>query len=285
MLTASGEAAYISEPLNVLHRRGVMRAPVQRWYTYICPENESDFLPALRQTVAYHYHLGAELASLRSRNDVMRMGRDWITFLKGRLFNLRPVLKDPFALFSIPWFAERLGCQVVITVRHPAAFASSLKRLRWTFQLEDLLAQPLLMRDWLEPFRAEMEAMPAGDTIGSASLLWKMAYQIVHDLRLKNPEFQVVRHEDLSREPVQGFHRLYAALGLQFTPQAQRNVQNSSSSKNPKELSASAVHAFRLDSRASLNNWKRHLGADDIERIRQIVGEVAACYYPEESWD
>jgi hypothetical protein len=285
MLTASGETAYISEPLNVLHRPGVMRAPVQRWYTYICSDNESDYLPALRQTLTYHYQLGAELVSLRSRKDVMRTGRDWATFLKGRVFRLRPLLKDPFALFSIPWFAGRLGCQVVITVRHPAAFASSLMRLSWTFQLEDLLAQPLLMRDWLEPYREEMEAMPPGDIIGRASLLWKMAYQTVHELHLKHPEYQVIRHEDLSLDPVQGFRLLYAALGLQFTPQAQMTVQASSSSENPKELPASAVHAFQLDSRASLDNWKRRLSAEEIRRVRQIAGEVASCYYPDESWD
>jgi hypothetical protein len=285
MLTASGETAYISEPLNVLHRPGVMRALVQRWYTYICPDNEADYLPALRQTLTYHYHLGAELVALRSRRDVLRMGRDWATFLRGRVFRLRPLIKDPFALFSVPWFSKRLGCQVVITVRHPAAFASSLKRLNWTFQLEDLLAQPLLMRDWLEPYRAEMEAMPSGDAIGRASLLWKMAYQMTHDLSLEHLEYQVVRHEDLSLEPVQGFRLLYAALGLQFTPQAQKVVQASSSSENPKELSTSAAHAFQLDSRANLDNWKRRLSADEIKRVRQITGEVAACYYPEESWD
>ncbi len=285
MLTASGETAYISEPFNVLHRPGVMRARVKHWYTYICPENEPDYLPALRQTLTYHYHLGAELVSLRSWRDVMRMGRDWATFLKGRVFRLRPLLKDPFALFSIPWFAGRLGCQVVITVRHPAAFASSLMRYNWTFQLEDLLAQPLLMRDWLEPYRGEMEAMPAGDVLGRASLLWKMAYRTVHDLCLKHPEHQLVRHEDLSFDPVQGFRRLYAALGLRFTPQAERTIQASSNSDNPKELPASAVHAFQLDSRANLDNWKRRLSPEEIQRVRQITGEVAAYYYPEESWE
>jgi hypothetical protein len=285
MLAASGETAYISEPLNVLHRPGVMRLPVQRWYTYICPDNESDYLPALRQTVNYRYHLWAELTSLRSRRDVLRMGRDWVTFVKGRILRLRPLLKDPFALFSIRWFAERLGCQVVITVRHPAAFASSLMRLNWTFQLEDLLAQPLLMRDWLEPYRLEMEGMPAGDVLGRASLLWKMAYQMVHDLRLKHPEYHIVRHEDFSANPVECFGALYGALGLQFTPQAQATVQATSSPANPKELPADAVHAFQLDSRASLSNWKRRLSAEDVRRIRTIAGDVAAYYYPEESWD
>jgi hypothetical protein len=112
-----------------------------------------------------------------------------------------------------------------------------------------------------------------------------MAYRIVHDLRQKHPEYQVVRHEDLSLGPLQGFRRLYDALGLQFTPKAQRTIQASSSSENPKELSTSAVHAFQLDSRANLGNWKRRLSPEEIQRVRQITGEVAACYYPDESWE
>ena len=112
-----------------------------------------------------------------------------------------------------------------------------------------------------------------------------MAYQVVHYLRLEYPEFQVVRHEDLPRHPVEGFRQLFAAIDLHFSPRAESIIRGYSSSENPKELSASSVHAYRLDSRANLNNWKRHLSAADILRVRQVAGEVAACYYPEESWD
>ena len=285
MLTASGEVAYISEPLNVLRRPGVMQAPVEHWYTYICYENESAYLTALRQTLAFRYHWGAELLSLRSRHDALRMGRDWGTFLRGRAYHLRPLLKDPFAVFSAPWFAGRLGCQVVITVRHPAAFVSSLKRFNWNFQLEDLLAQPLLMRDRLENYRAEMEAMPSEDLIGRASLLWKMIYRVVDEYHHRYPEFQIVYHEDLSLDPLRGFRMLYSSLDLNFTPQVQITIQNSSSSENPTELPASAVHAYHLDSLANLNNWKHRLGPDEIDRIHQITTGVVECFYPDSSWE
>ena len=284
MLAASGEAAYISEPLNVLHRPGVMRAPVRHWYTYICPDNEAAYLPALRQTLNFRYHLTAEIVSLRSRRDALRMARDWWTFFRGRFLRLRPLLKDPFAVFSAPWFAQRLGCTVVITVRHPAAFASSLKRLEWSFQLEDLLAQPLLMRDWLEPFRADMQAMPAGDIIGRASLLWKMIYQVVDTFRSLHPQFQIVRHEDLSLEPASGFRNLYNSLELDFTPQVSTAIQNSSSAENPKELASSAVHAVRLDSRANLDNWKHRLSVEEVTRIHRITAGVVENFYDESSW-
>lgn len=286
MLTASGQAAYISEPLNILHRPGVLSAPTRYWYTYLCAENEAEYLPGLRQTLQFRYHSLAELRSLRSFKDVGRMGRDWRIFLSGRVFHKRPLLKDPFAIFSAPWFFKRLGCQVVITVRHPGAFASSLKRLDWPFDLHDLLNQPLLMRDWLEPFHSEMEEMAKKpeDVIGQSCLLWRMVYQIVEQFKQESPHFQVVRHEDLSLQPVDGYRALYAALGLSFTPHAEQVILSSSSSENPIELSRRAVHSVRLDSQANLNNWKRRLSPEEIDRVRQLTEEVAVRYYPDLDW-
>jgi hypothetical protein len=45
------------------------------------------------------------------------------------------------------------------------------------------------------------------------------------------------------------------------------------------------VHSVKLDSRASLNNWKHRLSADEIARLRKLTDGVAQLYYPEESWN
>ena len=285
MLAANPATAYISEPLNVLHRPGVMRARVAHWYTYINAENEAEYLPSLLETLRFRYHLPAELRSLRSGHDFLRMCRDVSIFLRGGLFRQRPLVKDPFAVFSLPWFVQRLGCEVVVTVRHPAGFASSLKRLKWPFDFQDLLAQPLLMRDQLEPYRSRMEAMPDDDIIGQASLLWAMIYRSVQGACRDLPSVRVVRHEDLSVDPVPGFRNLYAELGLAFTPGVERHVLDSSSSENPAELSRRKVHSTRLDSRANLHNWKRRLSTEEVTRIRQLTEEVANDYYPEVDWN
>ncbi len=284
MLAADPRVAYISEPMNVLHRPGVMRAKVPLWYTYITSENEADYLAPLLETLSYRYHLSAEVASLESWHDFLRMCRDTGIFLKGRLLHQRPLFKDPFAIFSLAWFAERLQCRIIVTVRHPAAFASSLKRLNWPFDFRDLLAQPLLMRDWLEPYRSRMEAMPAGDIIAQASLLWAMVYRTVQAACKGNPSVQVVRHEDLSLDAVPGFRRLYADLGLDFSPAVGRKIEQSSSAENPGELARGKTHSIRLDSRANLHNWKRRLSAEEIARVRQLTEDVADAYYPDVDW-
>jgi len=284
MLAAGGRATYISEPLNRWHRPGVMQLPVKHWSTYICPDNEGNYLPAFEDTLALRYHTWAELKSLRSRKDLLRMGRDWGIFTRGRLAKQRPLLKDPFAVFSVPWFIERLGCQVIVSVRHPAAFTSSLKRLQWDFDFQDLLEQPLLMRDWLEPFRDEMVNSDKEDVVAQGALLWRIIYQVVDTYRQQFPDVRMVRHEDLAHNPQEGFHDLYRFLDLKFTTAARRAVLQSSAAGNPKESSRSNIYAVRLDSRASLNNWKRRLSSDEIMRVQRLTGELARRLYPAETW-
>ncbi len=195
------------------------------------------------------------------------------------------MLKDPFAIFSIGWFARRLHCQIVITVRHPAAFVSSLKRLNWTFDFNDLLCQPLLIRDRLEPYRSEMESMPALDIIAQGSLLWKMVYQSVADERQKGLKLRLVCHEDLSLEPLDKFRYLYNSLGLSFNHKAEKAILDSSGADNPNEVSSHTAHSTRVHSRVNIDHWKRRLQPDEIERVRFLTIEVANQYYPSESWD
>lgn len=286
MLAASPRVAYISEPLNVLHRPGVMRTAVDKWYTYICADNEGYYFPALKETIKFQYHPWLEMKSLRSLKDFVRMWRDWGTFTKGRLLAQIPLLKDPFALFSAAWFADRLDCRVVIVVRHPAAVSSSLMRLGWSFDFRDLLGQTELMQGFLEPHREAMESMinTSTDVLAQSCLLWKMIYQAVDILSEQIPDLIIVRHEDVSLDPEGNFKLLYQMLELEFSPEVENTVMQSSSSANPKGTSHDAVHSYHLDSRANLDNWKRRLSIEDIKRVRELTGEVADPYYSEQDW-
>ena len=122
------------------------------------------------------------------------------------------------------------------------------------------------------------------DVIGQSCLLWNLIYRAVHATHALHPEFSIVRHEDLSRDPLGGYRDLYARLGLDFTPRVQKVIRNSSSSENPRELSRKKVHAVKLDSRASVGNWKKRLTAGEIDRIRNMTEAVSALYYSDAEW-
>jgi len=230
------------------------------------------------------YHLWSEIRSIRSRRDFLRMGRDFVIFYNGLMRGQRVLMKDPFAVLSTEWFAKCLKCKVVIAVRHPAAFVSSLKRLNWPFDFHDLLDQPLLMRDFLEPYRGQIEAANADDVIGQSALLWKLIYRTVHTTVERNPGFIAVRHEDLSLDPVNGYRKLYETLGLDFTSRIEKIIQNSSSSDNPVEPSRKNIYSVKLDSRSNIDNWKKRLTTDEIKRIHELTDDVSQLFYPDIEW-
>ena len=140
------------------------------------------------------------------------------------------------------------------------------------------------MRDHLESYRSQMESVKSEDVIGQAALLWKIIYYTVHSALGLNPDLIIVRHEDLSRDPATGFRTLYASLGLDYTHHVEKTILDSSSSENPMELSRKKVHDVRLDSRANVTNWKKRLNEVDIQRVREMTGEVAELFYTDAEW-
>ena len=287
ILAANDQIGYISEPLNVWHRPGVMRTSLKHWYTYICEDNEETYRKALEETISFQYHTNKEIQSLRTFKDIIRMVRDWNTFSKGRIKQQRALIKDPFAIFSSLWFFMRLGFDIVITVRHPAAVASSVKRQNWPFDFSDLLEQPLLIRDLLSPFYDELVEMVTspGDMIEQSCLLWRMIYATVVTFREQKPKFIVLRHEDIARNPIEEFRNVYGSLGMEFTPKVKRVIKNSSSEKNPSEAPRMIRHSYHLNSKANLEKWKQRLDLEEIARVKELTADVAPFFYTAKDWE
>jgi hypothetical protein len=285
VLCAANRAGYLNEPFNLATSPGTIRVPVDHWYPYVTAENEGEIVGALEPLLRFEYPLGRELRRCRRYIELLHTLKMWRSCVRGR--GRRPLVKEPHAVFSAEWFARRLGSDVVVTVRHPAAVVSSWKRLDWSFDFANLLAQPALVRDLLGPSRSDMERAlePSHDLVDRVALLWHVVYRTVAGYRKRFPDFHIVRHEDLSREPMEGYRALYEALGLPLTREAERAIAAASSAANPKETSVEHPHETHLDSRANLTSWKRRLTDDEVDRIRKVTEETAALFYGDDEWD
>jgi hypothetical protein len=284
ILCASGRAGYINEPFNLATSPGTFRVPVDHWYPYVTEKNEPQFLPELMRALEFRYPFARELARCRTRTDVLHTVKMWRGFVRSR--GRRPLVKEPHAVFAAEWFARRLGSDVVVTVRHPAAVVSSWKRLDWSFDFEHLLRQRALVEDRLRPFEAEMEAAlaPSNDLVDRVALLWRVIYRAVAELKERFPELIVVRHEDLSRNPRDEYAKLYEALDLPFTSEAEEAIARSSSNENPNETRVDDPHDTKIDSRANLESWKDRLTAEELSRVRRVTAKMATIYYAEDEW-
>lgn len=275
MLSASGEAVYIHEPLNPLHAPGLFGYPVDRYYFRITEANEAEILPEFCRTLGFRYRLVPQLRVTRSPKAVKNALGDMLRFSVGRMLHRRPLLKDPFAVFSIPWFVDRFDAEVVVVVRHPLATVSSLKRLGWEFDPAEVLSRS--PGDTLQPTGAY-------ELVEQGALLWRAIAETALENRASFPRVRIVRHEDLVENPIAGFADLYGELGLSFNQRARRRVERSTSQRNPREAAVADIHQIELDSRASLLNWTRRLTSEEVASIRELAQPVLARLYLEDDW-
>jgi hypothetical protein len=280
----SPPVAYLWEPFSVLHRPGICDVRFERWFPYVCPQNESIYVDPIADMLAFRYKTAAELRSIRSAKDAGRLLRDRRDLRRFGRQGARPLLKDPIAVFSAEWLCDRFDMDVLVLIRHPAAFANSIRSRSLRHPFGDFLAQPLLMRDLLAPFEEQIRRFTTEEQplLDQAILLWRIVHHVILSYRDRRPEWMFLRLEDVAREPITQFQLIYDRLGQDFDEKAARVIEAHSSSSNPAEAFDPADH--RRDSEQSIMAWKTRLSEEEIRRVRSEVEPISKEFYSDADW-
>jgi len=285
MIAKSPAVRYIHEPFNPdAFRPGVCAARFPREFTYVCAENAASYVDNLRRCFEMRYAFREGLAAVSTPAEALRAARDSARFAFSRWRGARPLVKDPHAIFSAEWLQGTFGMDVIVVIRHPAAFVGSLKKARWSFRFNQFLEQPLLMQHHLRRFQPEIAdfARRTVSIVDQGILLWNAIYAVVLKYKSDHPEWIFVRHEDLSREPVSAFFDVFQRLRLEYPHSVRRAVADFSGPHNPAERHAGSN--VRRDSVSNIRNWKKRLTVDEISRVKEGTMAIAGQLYEEAEW-
>lgn len=290
MIAASPGIFYVHEPFNVNFPSPMYLHHCEKWFHYICDENAQEHERHLRDLVQLKSNLFKRIC--RSKSLTGKHGLKWQIdqareLSAARIEKSRLLMKDPLALFSTPWLVRTFEFQPVVMIRHPAAFAGSLKRADWKFDYRNLLDQPLLMRDWMEQWRQDIERCVADQPgiIQQATLLWNIIHDVIHRFREQHADWIFLRHEDIAADPMTGFAELFEQLHVPMDGTVRKHIEENSSAKNKRGDAETELLAVDRDSKAQRFTWKNRLTPDEIARIRDDTAEVAKRFYSEEDWE
>ena len=284
MLSAAPHTAYIHEPFNIGIKNGVLSNSLKYWFQYVCDENSNHYEMALDKLIHYKYLLAPNLTKVETVRDVARIIKNQGQFLLHKINNDTPIVKDPIALFSAEWLSETFDMNVLVMIRHPAAFCSSLKIKNWKFDFNNFLDQPLLMNRYLGKFEKEIREYVENekDTIHQAILLWNCIHHTINIYQENHPEWLFVRHEDISLDPDNQFQSIYKKFNLEFTHKSKSRILWSSSAHNP--IEQQAQNEFVRNSKENIHNWKKRLSQNEIELIKVRTPEISNLFYTENEW-
>jgi len=289
MLTTSSQLYYIHEPFNPDFRPGpgICNVKFKHYQTYITQANERSYYKPIRQMLEGKYSLPTGMLGCRSIADIKKVWSQKRDFQEYRRQHILPLIKDPIALMSAGWLGSRFDMDVIVMIRHPAAFVASMKRLNWGFDPSRwALSQPLLLRDYLSPFEEELKILrdSKSDIIDQTALLWKVLYFIVLKYKKVYKDWIYLRHEDVSLDPLVEFERLYERFGLDFTDEVQEQIAEHSNASNPSHARGTDK-LLKLNSKKVISQWKNALSAQEVRRIKERVEEVSKYFYSDSDWE
>jgi hypothetical protein len=267
---------YVKEPFNIGNKRN--NPPFSYWFEHL---NDAS---AIQQQKTRHY--------INSFNEILHFNnfkknlkiwplKEMYRFfldIKHRITD-RTIYKDPIAVMSAEWIFENYNWDIIVLIRHPAAFVASLKVKDWRFDFNNFLKQEKLMKNYLYDYKDIIEDYSKNrkDIIDQGILLWNTIHDTIDYYKKKyNDIWLFVKHEDLSKNTIPEFRKIFSKINLKFDDNVEKYLLESINSNKNSYL--------KRDSVKNIKSWKQRLSADEIERVKIGTRNVWTKFYSEEDW-
>lgn len=276
IISSAKNVYYIQEPFNVSIER--TNSPCKYWFEYVDGKGKDDQLKFEKYLKSFYSNLNQDYfqktLKAQSINEFINILKD----IRQKSFQ-RPLIKDPIAVMSAEWIYKTLNCDVVISIRHPAAFIASLKIKNWEFDFKNFQEQNGLMQTYLKDFKYETEEFSKNrkDIIAQGILLWNIIYSTIHEYHNKyKNDWIFIRHEDLSKAPILEFEKIFNSLQLPMCENNKEWIIETTSHSNK--------NAFKRNSKENIKTWQDRLTTDEIVLIKKETESIWKLFYTEDDW-
>lgn len=289
VLSAAMDVDYIHEPFNPLS--GI--PGINEWYRYVRPSLDTEEMQRYHALTRKIFSYNLKLKTWVPPDDpwhkkvaktfVGGRGPFYLRLAKLNPFHKAAVIKDPIGSLLSEYLYLHFGVKPVIVIKHPASFVASLKRVNWWPEPALLTEQPHLMKDYFPGDHGSVTGNWSSPVL-RAAVFWKMVHKVLLEQASKYPDWQVLTHEHLSREPVAVFRDLYGALELPWRESVERKIIELTQGSDSAEARRGAVQDFRRNSAEIFRVRRDSLSLEERKAIFDVVEDVALQVYPRESF-
>ena len=194
--------------------------------------------------------------------------RRWAAPLPGT----RLVVKDPFALLSLPVVAAVTAARPVVVHRHPGAMLASYRRMGWLPDLEEIAPIVATYTRGRGPADPEVPALPPATDPASATAMgwfWSALYAMALADLPTVPGALVVSHERIATDPA-ACRRLHQVLEVPWGEAADAEFARAGSGDGRE----SALHNFDRAPADVAVGWRSRLDDDEVAEIERITEPV-----------
>lgn len=196
--------------------------------------------------------------------------------LAGLLPWSRIIVKDPFAVLSIPAVVRVTRAVPILIYRHPGAMLDSYRRMGWSPDLDEL--GPIVDRHnaSVEP-GLRMAPPPRPDEVSEVEAMASF-WNILYGLALQDVEAEaglgvhVVSHREVSLGGESSVRRLFSRLGLQFGGTTADNLAGGADQVAKHGPGAGLpLHRFGRDPKVVAESWRGRVPPGETEALEYLT--------------
>jgi hypothetical protein len=258
LATAVGVALTGREPMNPRGRQYGLAGTLPGWVRLREPTDTQR--RALRLS---HRGLTPKVYSRYGR-------RQWAAPLPGT----RIVVKDPFAMLSMPAVTRITGATPVLVYRHPAAALASYRRMGWEPDLDEL--RPLVQSHQSEGHPGGLSArdLPRPGEVSEPEAMgrfWAALYTIALSDAASIPDLVVVSHEEVAGGGRSAAGVLFDALGLRWSPATSAELTGRAPvTAEP----GTRLHRLDRDPSTVARSWRSAVSDSELATIEAVTADV-----------
>lgn len=187
----------------------------------------------------------------------------------------RLVVKDPFALLSIPAIVEHTGAVVVLVYRHPGAVLASYRRMGWT---PDLVGLQEVVTSARRNGGPELPDLPAGDAVAPAEAMgrfWATLHDLaLHDIDTRGTDVLIVAHHELASSGPAGGRQLADRLGIAWNSRQEQELVRAAAGSDSPSPASSTLHNFDRAPSAVAEAWRTQLSPSEVDAIEATAAST-----------
>ncbi len=289
MIGFSRHANYVWEPFNNKYRVGV-----PDYYPYIgkaTKEDKRKFYDTLITDTIHLRNLKPVITINPTDSIIKRMGKklgiNRTTFLWYKAPQIKQLvyhpsillLKDPIGIFLSGYLAQVYDFKIIVTVRHPAAIASSRKKLNWIFNFDWWRNQEDFYADHFKDIDDQLKKYELG-FIQETAFHWLTCYSYIQKVKERYPDkVMIIRHEDVCVNPIGELQKIFEYIGLPFEEKIQKKIEHITSGSQLEKSTLTLSKLERRDGKNMVFKWKKETTQEELDIINEITEPVSSLFY------
>lgn len=181
---------------------------------------------------------------------------------------IRVIVKDPFAMLSLPAVSRVTGASVIVVYRHPGAVLASFRRMGWAPDPPELEALEALTG------RPARSRLTRADDLSLVGRMWTLLHSVMLADLSELPHAVVVSHEHVARGGERALGALCSHLGLK--PPGAVAVSDSPQREVSQVVDPAKLHNFNRDPRVVADAWRETVSTSELAELEGMTGEILA---------